>query len=190
MEPGILSDIPRPMAEETLTFHISYTNLRATAIYDDPVPLESLNAEDHVHGELRIEIGGRLVPWLGFFGPDDVCFGTWLDELWQVEEAFRADINGRYVFDEGEQGQPAYLFERSGETAFLSIVDAEYTGGLGDPDWQRVGFSFAEFLAEHRRFRASFIALLYEKAPLVAAEWLEQNTSVSTAGEQAERDAS
>ena len=32
----------------------------------DELPLSSLSRGDHIHGGLRFEIGGRLVPYLGY----------------------------------------------------------------------------------------------------------------------------
>ncbi|MDB6132950.1 MAG: hypothetical protein JWM59_1193 [Verrucomicrobiales bacterium] len=141
---------------------------------DDCDQLSSLTLDDHVHGGLRLEIGGRLVPHLGFFGPDDVCFGTWLAELGHVAKAFRAGTEGRHLFDEGEQGQPAFLFERHHDSAFLSIVGSMY-GGEPDPDWQRAPFSPHEFLREQDRFRESFHAFLQAEAPHVADLWMREH---------------
>lgn len=46
------------------------------------LPLRSLGGGyGHIHGRLDFEVGGRLLPHLGYFGPDDVCFGEWLREL-------------------------------------------------------------------------------------------------------------
>jgi hypothetical protein len=36
---------------------------------------------------------------------------------------------GRYVFDEGEQGQPAFVFEREGDQGFFSIAASEISDG-------------------------------------------------------------
>ena len=148
-----------------------HENLRATST-QDLVPLSSLTLDEHIHGGLRLEFIGRLVPYLGYFGPDDVCFGTWFEELGLVADAFRASTEGRHFFDEGEQGQPAYLFERRGDYAFFSIVDSEFSGGQADPDWQGIQFSPHEFLAAHDKFRQSFVSLLRAEAPHVADEWL------------------
>lgn len=90
----------------------------------DKLPLVSLSANDHIHGGLRIEIGGRLVPHLGFFDQDDACFMWWLRELQGVTDAFAASDTATYLYDEGEQGQPCFLFQRRGDQSFLSIVDS------------------------------------------------------------------
>ena len=79
-----------------------------------PIPLSSRSDGDHVHGDLRLEIGGRLVSRLDYLHPDNVC----------VAKAF-SKRTARYVYDEGEEGQPAFIFERSGDLGFFSIVDSK-----------------------------------------------------------------
>jgi hypothetical protein len=153
---------------------IWHENLAATRA-SERLPLSALTVDDHIHGGLRLMIGGRLVPSLGYFGPDDVCFNTWLEELWSASHAFESSANARYVFDEGEQGQPAFVFERIGDRAYFTIADAEFSGGKADPNWQRVEFSHEEFLAEHARFRDTFLAALRAEAPTTADSWIHQN---------------
>lgn len=153
------------------SIRIWFENLRVTGSQHS-VPLGSLTLDQHIHGGLRIEINGRLVPHLGYFGVDDVCFGDWFSELGRIADAFRSGSDARYIYDEGEQGQPAFLFERNGETALFSIIDAEFSGGDSDLDWQRVEFSSEEFLVAYEGCRESFVTLLRNEAPHVADEWL------------------
>lgn len=120
-----------------------------------------------------MELGGRLVPDLGHFAPDDVCFNTWLTELHAVARTFQASSSGRHVFDEGEQGQPAFLFERAGDLAFFSI-SAGSGGGRANPDWQRVEFSPKDFLNEHKQFCDSFLTTI-RAAAKGARKWIVQN---------------
>lgn len=108
-----------------------------------------------MHGRLRIEIDGRELPHLGFFGPDDVCLYTWTPELARIRAALAVG-DTRYVFEECEQGQPAFLFERVGEMAFVSIVDSTMGDGPGDAEWQRVPCKAADLLTAIDRF---FVAL-------------------------------
>jgi hypothetical protein len=143
-------------------------NLAAMA-GNDRQPLSALAADSHVHGGLRLETAGRLVPGLGYWGPDDVCFGQWLGELRQAARAL-AQPGGRHVFDEGEQGQPAFVFERDGERGFFSIAPSELSDASGDPDWQRVEFAPAEFVAAYNELRDSFARALRQASP--AAAWL------------------
>jgi hypothetical protein len=152
------------------TVRIWHENLAAMA-GNDRKPLSALTPEDHVHGGLRLEIAGRVAPCLGYWGPDDVCFGQWLEELWHAAEALSTP-GGRHTFDEGEQGQPAFVFEREGDRGFFTIAASEISDGEADPDWQRVEFLPADFLAAHDNFRTSFCAELRGAAPAVAALWL------------------
>jgi hypothetical protein len=146
-------------------------NLAAMAL-NKRRPLSALTADSHVHGGLRLEIAGRLVPYLGYWGPDDVCFGQWLGELEQAARVLEQP-GGRHVFDEGEQGQPAFVFEREGDRGFFSIAASEASdGGVADPDWYRVGFVPAEFVAAYTRLRESFVATLRQASPAAAEAWL------------------
>src|SRR5689334_22705991 len=86
---------------------------------------------DHIHGRLSITIGGATIPRLGFFGPDDVCLGTWLCELALASRQLCSEGCSRYVFDEGEQGQPAFVFEREGPVVYVSIEDSDLSGASG-----------------------------------------------------------
>jgi len=156
------------------TIRIWHENLRATASQYS-ISLGSLTLDEHIHGGLRIEIGGRLVPYLGYFGPDDVCLGAWLSELGRIAEAFSSGLDASYIYDEGEQGQPAFLFERNGKNAVFSIVDAEFSGGESDPQWQGVEFSPEEFLSAYECCRKSFVTLLRNEAPHLADEWLHRH---------------
>lgn len=160
------------------TIRLWFENLHVSRVRpnggDDILPLSALSHfnRNHIHGGLRIEIGGRLVPHVGYFGnADDVCFAIWLDELKGVSTAF-SEPTARYVFDEGEEGQPAFVFERSGESGFFSIVDSQISGTLGDAEWQRVEFVADNFLSEYARFQDSFITALRREAPGSADEWM------------------
>ena len=155
---------------EQPTVRVWCENLAAIAV-NDRRPLSALAADSHVHGGLRLEFAGRLVPHLGYWGPDDVCFGQWLGELAQAAAAVGWP-GGRHVFDEGEQGQPAFVFERDGDRGFFSIAASEFSGADGDPDWQRVEFSPAEFVAAVASLRASFASELRAASPAVAEAWL------------------
>jgi hypothetical protein len=140
------------------TVRIWHENLSALA-GNDRKPLSTLTPINHVHGGLRLEIAGRLVPCLGYWGQDDVCFQVWLEELWLAAEALGTP-GGRHIFDEGEQGQPAFVFEREGDRGFFTIAPSEISDGNAHTDWQRVEFLPADFLAAHESFRTSFSAEL------------------------------
>ncbi|MBC7883634.1 MAG: hypothetical protein H7Y37_20280 [Anaerolineae bacterium] len=76
-----------------------------------------------------------------------------------------------YTFDEGEKGQPAYLFEKEGESIYLSIIDSVLSGMEGDPEWQRVEFGYSDFLEQYLGFKAQFLSQLYTAAPGFADQW-------------------
>jgi hypothetical protein len=145
MPPGILEAVRSDKQSSAAmyivnpTVRIWYENLAAMVV-NDRKPLSDLAFDRHVHGGLRLEIGGRLVPYLGYWGPDDVCFGEWVNELWLAAKALR-DPGGRHVYDEGEQGQPAFVFEREGDRGFFSIAASEISEEEAHPDWQHVEFS-------------------------------------------------
>jgi hypothetical protein len=96
-----------------------------------------------------------------------------MEELRHAAEALRV-ADGRYVFDEGEEGQPAFVFEPVGLRAFFTIAASEISDGQPHPEWQRVEFSPADFLTTHDCFRKSFIEELRVTAPLVADGWLKR----------------
>lgn len=135
-------------------------------------PLKALETAGCVHGELRLEVAGRVVPSMGYFGREDVCFGAWLRELRDLAVVMRA-LTGKHVYDEGEQGQPAFVFECVGETAFFTIADSEYSDGTADSDWRRVEFRTADFIEAEAGFQRSFIEALRTETPQVADVWLK-----------------
>jgi hypothetical protein len=151
------------------------TPVEAARLPADPAELADLNL--HVHGRLRIEIDGRELPHLGFFGPDDVCLYTWVPELARIRSAL-AGGDARYVFDEGEQGQPAFVFERVGETVYVSIEDsriAELSGGHGDAEWQRVPCIAADLFEAIDRFFVALRAQMLAAGPYGAHWWAVMN---------------
>jgi len=117
-----------------------------TGQHGDRRPISDLDADEnsHIHGRLAIVIDGREVPRLGFFGSDDVCLNTWVPELLGLRAHLGA-ADGRYVFDEGEQGQPAFVFERSGDALFVSVVRSEISDADGDERWSKTPGSAEEF---------------------------------------------
>jgi hypothetical protein len=152
------------------TVRIWHENLAAMAV-DERRPLSELAADMHIHGGLRLEIAGSLVPYLGYWGSDDVCFGQWLDELRQAAAAL-AHRSGRHIFDEGEQGQPAFIFQRDGDRAFFTIAASEISDGLADAGWQRVDFNPDDFIAAYEQFVTSFCEELLAASPSGTKAWL------------------
>ncbi|MFN6564919.1 MAG: hypothetical protein RMY28_034690 [Nostoc sp. ChiSLP01] len=139
------------------------------------LPLTELDASSHIHGALLINIGNRFVPYMGYWGANDVCFSQWIEELERIRHEFKGSAQARYCFDEGEQGQPAFLFEREGETMYLSIIDSAISDGEGNDEWQKVRFSYREFISEYEAFYKRFCAELQRLAPTAAREWVSKN---------------
>lgn len=137
------------------SFAIEFANLWTyeAGSSDERLPLNQLSESgNHIHGLLQIKINGNLLPRLGFFGPDDVCFNEWVFELRSALRELRGSTSTSYIYDEGEQGQPAFLFERDDDVAFVSIVASQLSDAEADPEWQRVQFSFSEFEREVEDF--------------------------------------
>jgi hypothetical protein len=67
---------------------------------------------------------------------------------------------------------PAFVFERDGDQEFFSIAASALSGAGGDPAWQWVEFSPAEFVAALADLRASFAAALRQASPTAAEAWL------------------
>jgi hypothetical protein len=136
------------------------------------LPLSRLSDRGgHVHGRLEIEVNSVPLPYLGYFGPDDVCFNEWVFQLHSALSTLRSASRISYTYDEGEQGQPAFLFERDGDELFVSIVASELSDGAADPDWQRVACSFTDFDRSVAQFLTDFRQHLCTAAPEFAAEW-------------------
>jgi hypothetical protein len=157
---------------------ISYSNL-FTYSAEDPserVPVENLmDGDNHVHGLLQIEINGRALPHMGFFGPDDVCFNAWVQEISNVLRELGVGAVSTYTFDEGEQGQPAFQFRRAEGRLFVSIVDSPLSDAAGDPEFQNVSCAWSEFVAAASNFFASFRADLLERCPSAGDNWWRKN---------------
>ena len=138
---------------------------------DERLPLSRLSEDGHVHGLLRIKVNGNVLPFIGYFGPDDVCFNTWLYELKSALEGLRASATSSYLYDEGEQGQPAFLFERDGDAAWLSIVASQLSDGQALPEWQRAKFSFSDFERSVLQFAASLRRQVEAESPRFGKSW-------------------
>jgi hypothetical protein len=160
------------MKPRNTSLQISFNGLAVLKGDSEPLPLSALTEDCHVHGELQIRIGDSLLPHLGYLGPDDVCFSTWLVELDNVLKEFEGKRIAQYLFDEGEQGQPAFLFEREGEQMFLSIIHSEISEGKGDHKCQKVAFTYLEFVNQVKRLQSSFLTELKMEAPATYKKWI------------------
>lgn len=157
-----------------MTTRITFSELHSFIDGDtsDQAPLAALTCSaDHIHGLLRIEISGRVLPHMGFWGPTDVCFGTWIEVLSQIAKELGTDEDATYTFDESEQGQPAFVFKRCGADLFLSVADSLLSGGAGDPSFQDVCCPWSDFQAAIEKFFFCFRAVLTEQCPQVGPAW-------------------
>lgn len=125
----------------------------------------------HVHGRLQIEVNGVSLPYLGYFGPDDVCFNEWVFQLHSALNTLRSATRISHTYDEGEQGQPAFVFERDADMLLVSIVASELSDGSADPDWQHVACRFGDFERNVVAFLSDFRQHLHTVAPQFAGEW-------------------
>jgi hypothetical protein len=125
----------------------------------------------HIHGRLEIEINGTSLPYLGYFGPDDVCFNEWVFQLHSGLNTLRSAPSISHTYDEGEQGQPAFLFQRESHQLFISIIASALSDGQADPDWQRIPCSFVDFEHSATTFLTDFRQHLLTVAPHFATEW-------------------
>jgi hypothetical protein len=137
------------------------------------LPLSSLkNDGSHLHGELLIVVAGEPIPRMGYFGPGDVCVAAWLRELTAAASGLRSSDPARHLYDECEQGQPAFLFERFGDVVSVAIVDSELGDGIGSPEWGRHSCSLADFETEVERFALYLEVLLESAAPGNGRAWV------------------
>jgi hypothetical protein len=101
---------------------------------EDRLPLTALTVEEHIHGLLEIRIAGVPIPQMGFFGPDDVCVDTWFVELLTARHVLLSGDPSAHVFDEAEQGQPAFAFRRRDDTVTVTVEESLIGGGRAIPD--------------------------------------------------------
>lgn len=140
--------------------------------------LEQNGELGHIHGTLVMEIGGRVVPYLGFFGPDDVCFDAWVAALCTVVSALTPG-SAKYTIDEGEQAQPAHRFARTeGGNLSLSIVASAISGGRADPAWQNVTCRFTDFVHAVESFVCDLRDELRGRAPSTWDRWWPEAASL------------
>lgn len=108
--------------------------------YHTKLPLTHLDDDEncHIHGRLVISIDGKVLPQLGYWGDDDVCFNDWVEQLEEIETWSKRKSTDPYTFDEGEQGQPAFRFVRQGESVLVSVADSLISDGKANEDFQNV----------------------------------------------------
>jgi len=140
------------------------------------LPLSELGGPDeHIHGRLEIRIDDRALPQLGFWGPDDVCFNTWIEEFGNIARELGGSPFATYVFDEGEQGQPAFQFKREGEVLLVSVIDSQVADGSADPSFQSVRCNWTEFAAQMESFLYYLHHAQHAAPPRKGPPWWEKN---------------
>jgi hypothetical protein len=140
----------------------------------DRLPLGAID-EAHVcvHGTLWIRVAGQALPMLGYFGEDDACLGNWAVELAGAAATLSRADPSRYVYDEGEQGQPAFVFERAGSTVHVSIGASRISGGRARPDWGRQACELSLFVDAVSSFVESLDAEVRGASPVEGGRWVE-----------------
>ena len=139
-------------------------------------PLSAVTTRgSHIHATLSIVVDGRPLPMLGYWGPDDACLGHWAAELGRAVKTLSAPGAGRYVYDEGEQGQPAFVFECQGAELRVSIGDSELGDGMGIPEWGVQTCDFGDFVEQVERFIDALESAIEAAASGAAKVWLKAN---------------
>jgi hypothetical protein len=178
---GPLSSNVRPHGNSvstTIRFQKLYTYTADAT--DVRLPLSALAAgAHHVHGQLEIIISGRPLPALGYVGSDDVCLNTWTGEFCSVLAALRDTQESKYIFDEGEQGQPAYMFAREGDVLYVSVVDSKLSGARGSPNFQQVSCTWEVFREAVTEYLSALRKALEAEAPDYAATWFRECASAA-----------
>lgn len=158
-----------------MTADICFKSLHWTEIGDSENkkhPISTLPCSDeHIHGQLDIIVAGKPLPSLGYLGPDDVCMTTWVQELTTILNTLGGRLETVYVFDEGEQGQPAYEFRREFDLLFVSVIDSKISGQHGDPSFQSISCTWFDFVASVRAFLAELRIEIENEAGDVGRAW-------------------
>lgn len=135
--------------QQDWTVTIGFSGLFSPNVEDsaaqNPLATGLTDENNHVHGDLKVLVNDRSLPQMGFWGPHDVCCNTWVVELCQAVRTLDVVDEGTYVFDEGEQGQPAFTFRRSSAVLFVSVEDSLISGGVGNPEWKDVPCEYEDF---------------------------------------------
>ena len=157
-----------------MSVKISFSKLFIHDVEDPTKRMLLENIDDgyaHIHGRLKLEISGNVLPSMGFFGPDDVCFNTWTEELSRITQILSDAEVAENTFDEGEQGQPAFSFKRQGDLLLVSVKDSMLSGAEGDASYQDISCSWPAFQLAVAYFMVCFRKTLLEQCPAVAEEW-------------------
>jgi hypothetical protein len=97
----------------------------------------------------------------------------WAYELAAAAAELVSTDPSEYVYDEGEQGQPAFRFARVGQSVLVSVIASELSGAAGYPDWQEVPCLLSDFLSSVRTFLDTFEAMVRSAAPVGGPKWID-----------------
>ncbi len=150
---------------------LSFSKLHTYGYGEKNLPVSQMNEKrSHIHGNLHFEINGRKLPYMGYWGENDVCFGEWIQVL---RDAINAREAGQlsFTYDEGEQGQPAFQFDFDNKQVAISIVASKISDGEADPDWQYEIFDFAEFKEQFKLFQKNFLSSIEHVDKEIFARW-------------------
>jgi hypothetical protein len=180
-------DAPDPLLERAAallpetdewSFTIAFSDLFCPGYGDDDPPgalAQDLTEDNnHIHGKLELCVPGRPISRLGFWGPHDVCLNTWLQELLRVLRELDGSPDAAYVFDEMEQGQPAFEFRRSSELLFISVEDSSTSGEQRDPECHGP-CDYDDFRLQVHRFRGALRGVLEKELGVERAEQCLRN---------------
>lgn len=168
-------------SDPTTTFEIRYADLFAPAPAHLPKarwPLDRLTYDDnHIHGLLEITIAGRALPSMSYFEDGEVCINEWVDVLLAARRDLSVADVASYVYDDAEQGQPGYRFDRKVDTLNVSVIEGVRGGGRADPSFQRVACRWADFVREVDAFLTGLHASVLSAAPVEGTAWWAERSA-------------
>ncbi len=158
-----------------MSFSIEVSELWVGDYHNGKLPLHRLDDDQlsHIHGQLCIIVNRRNLPSLGYWGPEDVCLNTWIEEISGLHQWSRQGAEEPYIVDEGEQGQPAFRFERRRKQVLISVVDSLLSGGSGDATFQELSCLLDDVRSACAEFLSTFSEELARTVGEArAARWL------------------
>lgn len=159
------------MTTSPTSFEVRFADLWTYHGTSESEPIAQLaGADSHVHGTLEIFIQGKPLPSLGYMGPNDVCLGVWAVELLRLTSKFSQGSTTRYIYAEGEQGQPAFQFDLDGPDVLVSLLDGS-GGGPADPAWHGIRCRLSDLVASVEIFRQDLRSTLIDSAGERGEAW-------------------
>ncbi|MFS0558086.1 hypothetical protein [Brevibacillus sp. 179-C9.3 HS] len=154
------------------TINITISDLWTANIKNPRVrqPVSSFDMTENIYIRVRlvVEMSGKTMPGMGYFGEDDVDIFEWLNILQMVKNELVYDKNKTFNYQVPEQGEPIYQFSREDKWLYSSIVASAVTGAKANPYWKRVPCLFAEFIEELDLILGKLYRLLKTESPKYA----------------------